>query len=520
MIAPANAGKPGRPKLLRLFVLLAAVSFVGISCASMDVPADRPQQFSLPAAEIGPVYDFAQRATAGLDAHESGLLLLSRNDDALAWRLALIDSAVDAIDAQYFIWDSDFAGLLLLGRLIDAADRGVRVRLLVDDVFLTHSDRELSALSSHPNFEVRVFNPNSARRTRTAKVVNFAFNFRKLNRRMHNKLLVVDGQVAILGGRNIGNAYFGLSSSYNFRDLDTLVTGSELPTMLASFDEYWNSPYAYSGEPLHARGDWEYFLEFRERITRSVNADSLSKVVDSRPRDWAPFFDQGLEEVVSARARYIYDHPTERADRRVGGALSEFLSQDQDDVIVVTPYLIPDDDVLDGLKVLVDRGTQVRVLVPSMASNNHTIAHSQYRKYRARLLRKGVELYEYRHQPQGVAPGYIESDLMRARFVSMHMKAMVGGDNYAFVGSLNLDSRALRLDTESGLIIESEEYAQRLRRILEPMLSPQQAWLVENSRLGYVWTSEIGSSRRQPARSWFQRLADAVYWFLPLRDHL
>ncbi len=522
MVAPVIVGKPGSrsfPRLL-LLPLLVATAVVGISCASMDVPPDRAVQLSLPAAETGLVYEFARSTTTGLNPNESGLLLLSRNDAALSWRLALIDSAVDSIDAQYFIWDSDFAGLLLLGRLIDAADRGVRVRLLVDDFFLTHSDRELSALSSHPNFEVRVFNPNSARRTRTAKAVNFAFNFRKLNRRMHNKLFVVDGQVAILGGRNIGNAYFGLSSSYNFRDLDTLVTGSELPVMLSSFDQYWNSPYAYSGEPLHARGDWEYFLEFRERIHRAVIADSLSRRVDTGPRDWGPFFEHGAEDVVAGRARYIYDHPTERVDRRVGGALSEFLAQEQDDVILVTPYLIPDDDVLDGLKDLVDRGTQVRVLVPSMASNNHTVAHSQYRKYRSRLLRKGVELYEYRHQPQGVVPGYIESDLMRARFVSMHMKAMVGGENYAFVGSLNLDSRALRLDTENGLFIESEEYSQRLRGILEPMLSPQQAWLVEHSRLGYVWTSEVGSSRRQPARSWFQRLADAVYWFLPLRDHL
>jgi len=522
MVAPVIFGKPGSrafPRLL-LLPLLVASAVVGIGCASMEVPADRAVQLSLATAETGLVYEFARSTTTGLNPNESGLLLLSSNDDALSWRLALIDSAVDSIDAQYFIWDSDFAGLLLLGRLIDAADRGVRVRLLVDDVFLTHSDRELSALSSHPNFEVRVFNPYLARRSMPAKALNFAFNFRKLNRRMHNKLFIVDGQVAILGGRNIGNAYFGLSSSFNFRDLDTLVTGSELPTMLASFDEYWNSPYAYSGDPLHVRGGWEYFLIFRTRIHDVVSSDPLSKIVDTGQKDWAPFFERGVEELVPGNVRYIYDHPTERADRRVGGALTEFLAREQDDVILVTPYLIPDNDVLDGLQALVNRGTRVRVLVPSMASNNHTVAHSQYRKYRARLLRKGVDLYEYRHQPQGVGPGYIESDLMHARFVSLHMKAMVGGDSYAFVGSLNLDSRALRLDTESGLFIESEEYSERLRGVLEPMLSPQQAWLVENSRLGYIWTSEIGSSRRQPARSWFQRLADAVYWFLPLRPLL
>ncbi|TVR62305.1 MAG: hypothetical protein EA426_01875, partial [Spirochaetaceae bacterium] len=411
-------------------------------------------------------------------------------------------------------------GLLMMRRLIDAADRGVRVRLLIDDVFLTHSDRELSALTYHGNIDVRVFNPIPARSTPATRIINYVLNLQELNRRMHNKLFVVDGRVAIIGGRNIGNAYFGLSSSYNFRDLDTVVTGSALPTMLDSFDEYWNSPYAYSGEPLHARGDWDYFLEFRERIDRFVDADALSKIVDTGSRDWEAFFDRNVDEIMPARAQYIYDHPTERADRRVGGALSEFLSHQQDDVILVTPYLIPDDGVLDRLKMLTDRGARVRVLVPSLASNNHTIAHSQYRKYRARLLRKGIDLYEYRHQPKGFAPGYIESGLISAEFVSLHMKAMVGGDKYAFVGSLNLDSRALRLDTESGLIIESEEYAQRLRGILEPMVSPQQAWLVENARLGYVWTSKTGSIRFQPARSWFQRVADSVYWLLPLRGHL
>ena len=529
---PASSRVRTAGKLL-LFIALTVLG--AAACATVSVSdGELAERFAREPAETGAVHEFASVARPSGEGPQSGVKLIARNDAALEWRLALIDSAEVSIEIQSFIWNRDFAGKLVFERLLAAADRGVQVRILIDDIFLTYPGRFIAALSSHENLEIRIFNPIPARRTTAGKALGFAANFRQMNRRMHNKLFIADGQVAIVGGRNIGNGYFGLSRDYNFRDLDVLTVGPELGVMRDSFDAYWNSRYAVPGGRLHGPGDdaggdaGAYgnggrdgdLSRARERLRDRVSGTPKKDAVVLLSMQPETLFAYGLTQMVPARVTHIHDHPYNRSDRSVSGALNEFFLRGHETLLLVTPYLVPDDEFLEVLALLHERGTEVQALVPSMASNNHTIVHSQYRKSRAELLERGVVLYEYKHQPGGTARGYVDWQSFQARFVSLHMKAVLAAGSGAFVGSFNLDPRALRINTENALIVESKQFAEQLANLLDPMLSPGQSWLVRRTNPGFVWQSADGEVGRQPARSLIQRFADALFRLLPLRGQL
>jgi len=502
-------------------LVVLGLALAAAACASLPaLEGSLTESAAVRPAETGLVREFAAKAQPAGGEGYSGVKLLARNDSALQWRLALIESAQTSIDVQTFIWDRDFSGDLLFERLLAAADRGVEVRVLIDDVFLTYPDRFIAALSSHENLEVRIFNPKPVRGSVPAKAVGFAVDFRQQNRRMHNKLFIVDGQVAIIGGRNIGDAYFGLSPDYNFRDLEVLTVGSELPGMRESFDAYWNSRYAFPGRELNRRGDEAYLERVRRRLPGHGSASSKKEAVAALSVRHETLFAYGVRQMVPVRARYVDDHPSDREDRSVTRALKEFLLQDREAVLLVTPYLVPDDEFFQVLETLSRRGMLVQALVPTMASNNHTIVHSQYRKNRAELLELGVELYEYKHQPGAGARTYVDWPSFRSSFVSLHMKLLLAPGEGAFVGSFNLDPRALRINTENALIIESEELAAKVQALLDPMLAHQQAWSVQRTNPGFSWSADDAEVRRQPARSWVQRLADVLFRLLPLQNQL
>ncbi len=514
-------------------VAIVGLAFLAAGCVSVRFPADVAHQFSAAPSQAGVLREFSVAASEAVAARpaadfrdepafgtQAALLAIAHNEEALAWRLALADTAEVSLDIQTFLWELDDAGTLLLERLLQAADRGVRVRILVDDILNGKPDRTIAALATHPNLDIRIFNPNPSRRTGTGSAVRFLMDMETLNRRMHNKLFVADGQVAILGGRNVGDKYFGLHAGYNFLDLDVVVVGDVLPEMTASFDSFWNSPYAVPGEALSRRGTADHLQAIRYRQLRTVEQSQTLGNLAVPPVSWGPFFNQARSHLVPVRVRYVFDHPYEREQRPVVPTLKDLVLSDTSDVIIVTPYFLPGDETFQHLANLRSEGARVRLLVPSLASINHTAVHSHFRKYRPALLAHGIELFEYRHDPGHSGRTLADTPPVGARRISLHLKAVIAGEQTVYVGSLNFDHRAIRINTENGLIIRSQKFADDMRALIEPLMLPEEAWHVTSEDGGIRWSSADDTRRRPPARSGFQRVSEFLYRLLPIEEQL
>jgi putative cardiolipin synthase len=493
-------------------------------CRTLPAPPELADVHALPAATSGALADVLARFTEASGPEESGFLLLPRNDDAMKWRLALIDHATSSIDAQYFIWRGDEAGILLFDRLIKAADRGVRVRLLVDDFYVAARDRNIAILCHHPHFDIKIFNPGHVRRNRLAGLGEFMLRFKELNRRMHNKLLVVDGRAAVVGGRNISNAYFGLSKKYNFSDLDVLVVGSVIEEIADAFDEYWNNDLSYPGIAMSTKANPEDVQRWREELPKYLREhhDVLASY-PLEPKQWDEELSELPARLETGEAHFLQDEPVRFGDEelRLRDMLRELTERNHEELIVVSPYVIPDGSAWDGLGELVSEGVQVKVMTASMAANNHTVAHSHYRKYRRRFLANGAELYEFRHDPSAQVRDRVDVAPVRATFISLHTRTMVGDRQRCFIGSLNQDPRAIVINTENGLYIESAGLSGQLADYLEFLMSPENTWRVYlNDRNKLRWESSAGVVSSQPARSFCQRLADFFYGLLPIENQL
>jgi putative cardiolipin synthase len=506
---------------LTIFLCLV---LIGTSCTTLPPAPPQPVVNSLLPANSGVITDISNRISRDLKPHESAYLLLSRNDDALNWRLALADHATTSIDVQYFIWQSDATGNLLFDRLLRAADRGVRVRLLVDDIWLAANDEVIAAIDNHPNFDIKIFNPTYSRHA-VAGFLEFMTYFQELNRRMHNKLFIVDNRMAIVGGRNIGNPYFGLSEKYNFRDLDVLTTGPVVEEISTAFDEYWNAELAYPGRLMSDKVS-VYDVDLLRQGVKTVlekEADLLASY-PMAPRDWSKEMTQLTRRMYSGEGHFLQDDPivVHGEQLKLIDMLDTLAAPSHEELIMVSPYLIPVGDMLQHLADLNQEGVQVKVLTASMASNNHTAAHSHYKKYRRRILDAGAELYEFRHDPSPAIRNEVDIPPVESNFVSMHVKALVGDRQRCFIGSLNLDPRAMEINTENGLYIESPGLAKELATRFDAMMQPENAWRVylDKEEQTLRWQSSKGTVDVQPARSFGQRISDFFFRLLPIESQL
>ena len=511
-----------RIRILRLGWLLPLM-YLAAACTTLKPAPPQPVVSALVPAKAGVISEVADRAAAGFTDKDSGYLLLSRNQDALNWRLALADHATTSIDVQYFIWQDDASGNLLFDRLLRAADRGVRVRLLVDDIWLAPNDAAIAAASSHPNLEIKIFNPGYARHA-VAGWLEFLAKFQELNRRMHNKLFVVDGRMAIVGGRNIGDPYFGLSERYNFRDLDVLAIGPVVAEISSAFDEYWNAELAYPGELLSDR----YSSADLDRLRKELGAEIRDRSgqlasYPLQPRDWSVELAAAVQDLHKGEGHFLQDDPVvmQGEELKLFDMLRILAAPSHQELLVVSPYYIPVEGRLDDLARLENEGVRVKVLTASLAANNHTLAHSHYKKYRRRILDTGAELYEFRHDPAPEIRERVDVPPVESAFVSLHTKMLVGDRQRCFIGSLNLDPRALQINTENGLYIESPSLAAEMAYKFDVMTHPDNAWRVEmDEGRALQWTSTAGTVYRQPARSFMQRIADFFYRLLPIESQL
>ncbi|MGO4441158.1 phospholipase D family protein [Rhizobium sp. RAF56] len=466
---------------------------------------------------LGQFFGPAAAAHPGL----SGFSLLSQAREAFITRLALADMAERSLDMQYYVWDGDTTGRIIVDRVMRAADRGVKVRLLVDDPYYKASDQIKASLDAHPNVEIRLFNPT---RNRRWSRLDFVVDFRRVNRRMHNKLMVADNSAAIVGGRNIGDDYYGVNTIANFRDLDVLAVGPVVDALSAVFDRYWNSastvPIATIAARVYGAADLDSILT---QLRKEIAAADYPYPID---QDLGELAIQGAElrdGLVWAPGRIIADDPeaVARGDAAddVVTFIRERVAELKEELLAEAPYFVLPAGAQATVKALHERSVRVRVLTNSLASNNQLAAHSCYAKTRRRLLENGLELYELRPDTDAFRPGWsIRSGRARA---ALHTKAMVFDGRAVFIGSFNLDPRSAVINTEAGLYIESPELAERLTAYMATGVAPANSYRVilgPNGRI--VWETvrngETVSYRDEPETGFRRRFVADLVKLLPI----
>jgi len=437
----------------------------------------------------------------------------------------MADMAEETLDMQYFIWKGDASGDLLLDRVIKAADRGVRVRLLIDDIYVIGIDRTVAGLSQHPQIEVRLFNPMQGRSSSMiAFVLEYLGNIEQLNHRMHNKLIVADNRFTIVGGRNIGNEYFGLNPKHNFTDFDVVAFGPVAKKVSTSFDLYWNNQWAYPGEAL--------LQNFKDQDLLTPLRDELREQLDYNQELLTEFEQQNqnakalllmLEDrMKGGTARVIYDEPLvgeEIPPVQLVETLGELARNARHELLISTPYFIPHEDFYQAVPDLKARGVRVVVLTNSLGSTNHPIVHSGYKKHRKKVIEMGVVLYEMRHDAS--ARGKFDTPPVQSKAFGLHAKYIIIDRRHTFVGSLNLDPRSIYINTEMGIIIDSATLAAAAAQEFEEELKPENSWQVlldDKKRL--LWKAGDKIVQREPARTFAQRFQSWFFGLFDLDDQL
>ncbi len=461
-----------------------------------------------------------QAVTAWFERHRTsaGIYRLDAGADALDARVGLIDCAEKTVDIQSYLIKDDLAGNLVALHLAAAADRGVRVRLLMDDALTEEVDAGLLSLDEHENIEVRVFNPFPRRRSR---FISLLANFNILNRRMHNKSFTVDNQVTIVGGRNIADEYYETGGKTEFIDEDLLAIGPLVDDVSDGFDEYWNSPEAIPMDAFdrlvaHSHVD-ESLDEARRLLARHRDEPFLSGV-DGGLID--RFLD-GQLDLVAAEAEIVQDLPDKVRNlvRRQPSVTVDYLmkmvSAAQEELIVISPYFVPQKQGVEFFGALASKGVRVVIISNSLASTNHASVHAVYARYRKPLLRQGIELYELRPRLESM-----ESDTT----LTLHSKVATVDRQRLFVGSFNLDPRSLYLNTEMGMAVTSDTLARQMAASILDTL-PEQAYKLRLSRKGRLqWLLRAGDVEEvittEPQTSFWRRLRTRLMGLLPIEEQM
>ena len=511
-----------RSALGRLCVFAAAVALAG--CASLPPPvAQTPTHAPTDVANTR----LARVASAGAPATLpalSGFRLLPEGATAFDARLAMARNAERSIDAQYYILSNDSTGLLFLRELNDAAHRGVRVRLLVDDLYTAGKDELLALLAAQPNFEVRVFNPLPVHFGPLAlRVALSLHDLRRIDRRMHNKLFVADNSLAMTGGRNIADEYFMHSDTANFIDMDVLASGPVVRELSDSFDDYWNSPQVWPIDSLVARpaGDAAEMARRLDTLLRGALSSLAEPSVDVLgntpvgPQIAAGRLSQTWADVrvlADIPEKISYDNPDARFEDSVTQRTVAIMLGARSDVTMVSPYFIPGEQGMKFLEDSVRRGVHVEVLTNALDATDESLVYAGYARYRLAMLKAGVHIYELGGR---LAQREHELGNFHSSSGRLHAKVAVVDHTRLFVGSMNLDGRSARLNTEIGLVIDSPELADQLYT-LTPLrvLGAYELRLDAAGAVEWVEHDEDGSEkviRDEPGASLFQRVSD---WLL------
>ena len=510
------------PRWLALAWLVLALVLAGCAGPPRKVERPPPSYAAAPRAD-GTFAALEQRIGAAHGADASGFRLLDRNSEALKWRLVLIDHASHSLDIQYYVWFGDAAGQLLLARVIAAADRGVKVRILFDDlntmlIRMTSPelrDAMLARIDRHPNVEVRVFNAWRARDW-FGRAAEGAADFERLNRRMHNKQMIVDNRVAIIGGRNVGNEYMGLNDEFNFHDLDVLGVGPVARQASAVFDRYWNSDWV-GRIPSSGEAETGVLTPAMIELPPAAAAHPAMQVLVAGARSWAGELAALPESLMVGTSVVHTDSPSRAAATRnhMPEAFRALMRSARREVLITNAYIIPDEQFISDLRELAGRGVKVRILTNSLASHDVPAVNAHYEGWRDGILRSGATLHEFRQDP-AIKEEFVDTAPVRSGFAGLHTKAMVIDRQRSFVGSMNLDPRSEVFNSEMGVIIDSAPLAEALARRMERDMDGANSWQVTLAADGTLrWKSDAGERATQPARSFWQRLEDVFFKLFP-----
>ena len=492
---------------MRFPALVSIVALAG--CAQLPPLPDAPDVVAFAPAEGGVL---AERIGPVESAHpgQSGFRLLSDGSEAFVVRMQSARVATRSLDVQTYIWHADTTGVYLGQVLLESADRGVRVRLLVDDLDARAKNDGFAALAAHPNVDVRMFNPWVTRKGTLAQAGEGAFSFKRINRRMHNKSWIADNRIAVVGGRNVGDEYFGAGEDMNFVDLDFAMLGPIVRDVSATFDRYWNSASAYPMEVLDPEGVTDAALERLRRglEKRAAEAKDSRYAIALSHNDLVSQMIAGEWPVEwTSTYQFIADDPAKVTMKKrdvkrthVGVALLPMVQSARERLAVISPYFVPGEAVTASFTRMAGNGTAVRVLTNSLVANDVAAVHGGYSRYRKPLLEGGIELWELK--PAG---GEGNSSLFGSSGASLHTKAFVVDGEKLFVGSYNLDPRSTWLNCEQGVMVEDTNLARQLEALFEKQIAGAHAWRVSLEDGDLRWSDGKETFDNDPKASAWQR---------------
>ncbi|WP_375748347.1 phospholipase D family protein [Vibrio sp. HN007] len=482
-------------KTIRTALYSLSLLLLGCGTAPDSVPvSDKDYCDDIEFVKPAPLSDFIEPYQHKLD-DQSGVYVLEQGAEAMMSRAWLTERAEKTIDIQYFIFSVDNVGLIATDYLVKAAERGVKVRVLVDDIMLEARGDELLMLTAHENIEIKIYNPNAnIGKNIVDKLVTLTTDFHSLNQRMHNKVFLADNKVAITGGRNIADEYFGFDHTYNFRDRDVFLVGEVVDSVSESFEQYWQYSESISVENLVSDNPYSENPDFSRLHAYACNPDNFHPEIRDEITKVPQTFQSLMEEEKFQfldRVEYISDEPgkNDQTSFLGGGSvtqrkLAELASEAQKSIVIQTPYLITTKADRRFLKSLVDRGVEIKILTNSLASNDNLEAFSGYQRNRKDLLKTGVEIYEFRPDAkirQRVMTEHMYKRLPNTPIFGLHAKTMTIDDNITVVGTYNFDPRSANLNTESFTVIYSESIAQDVKSSMLLEMEPENAWLISES---------------------------------------
>ena len=441
--------------------------------------------------------------------NKSGFTLIRKGRPAFTDRIAMTVLAEKSLDLQYYIWEADTTGRILALRLVETADRGVRVRILVDDI------------------EIRIFNPFAHRGSR---LFGYLTDFDRLNHRMHNKVIIADNALAIVGGRNIGNHYFGVHTDANFRDLDIAAAGPIVRDLSDVFDHFWNGQWSY---PISALVD-------RKRSSTEVEDLVISTQALIREEDYPYPLDQDVKQLTGhmkevsdsfiwAKGKVVWDDPEFMQTGKGASVMNEMLYQKlqtlKKELLIESAYFVAAERGVRAVRMLHENGVKIRVLTNSLASNDVVAAHAGYAKFRKELIEAGMEIYELR--PDSASPTVIEKNIISGdeSKAALHTKAIVFDRKSIFVGSFNLDPRSANINTEMGLYVENPELVHQLAAYMDEGVLPRNAYRVILDERGKIlWRTQKNGSpatyTTEPESTFWQRFMSGFIKLLPIEKQL
>jgi putative cardiolipin synthase len=517
-------------RLSRLAALLTCLLCVG--CSTRPPGADFPKTRSVAVPLTRPTrLSAAFQAPASAHPSLSGLHIFPVGVDGFLTRIELIDAAEQTLDLQYYIFRGDETGSTIRTALQRAAGRGVHIRILVDDADTVPGDEQLFDLADIPNVEVRVYNPWAYRgHVSLFRNVEYLTHHSRLDYRMHNKLLIADQTVALAGGRNIGDQYFQVDPDSQFADDDVFTVGAAVVPLQKSFDEFWNSDLAIPSPALHQPKTTASHRRLSAGTAAAAGFHLPDKLAAGEP---LKSLLSGATTLVWARSRVIYDSPDKkdvkeglRAGRLMYGPVAEAAASVQQEMLMITPYLVPARSEMQLVKDQRARGAHVAILTNSLESAPEISAHAGYMHYRPQLLDAGVELFEVRSHLESTRGSGQSRQISAAGNFALHAKVMVFDREHLFIGSMNFDRRSHALNTELGLIIDSAELAQQTVERFNALTRPESAYSVRFSNPGrhLLWHyREQGrdvDTTTEPARSAWQRFEVHCISLLPIDTEL